>query len=41
MKIKNLPVENAPAALNSPHLPTRLQAFVWRNWGYLKNKNVT
>ena len=35
MKIKDLPVGNAPLALKFPHFPTRLQAFVWRNWGLI------
>jgi len=35
MEIKDLPVGNAPVALDFPHLPTRLQAFVWRNWGLI------
>lgn len=33
MKIKDLPVGNAPLALQFPHFPTRLQTFIWRNWG--------
>ena len=33
MKINDLPVGDAPEALEFPHFPTRLQAFVWRNWG--------
>jgi hypothetical protein len=32
MFTKKLPVGGAPTALNFPHFPTRLQAFVWRNW---------
>src|SRR5829696_8746780 len=27
-----LPVGNAPAPLPLPHFPSRLHAFVWRNW---------
>ena len=27
-----LPVGSHPPALNTPHFPSRLHAFVWRNW---------
>ena len=27
-----LPVGSAPEALDFPHFPDRLHAFVWRNW---------
>src|SRR5436190_7989880 len=27
-----LPAGNAPAPLPLPHFPSRLHAFVWRNW---------
>ena len=32
MKIIDLPSGSAPKALKFPHFPTRMQAFVWRNW---------
>jgi hypothetical protein len=32
MHTENLPAGNAPEALSFSHFPTRLQAFVWRNW---------
>jgi hypothetical protein len=31
-----LPEGNAPAALDFPHFPDRLHAFVWRNWGLVE-----
>src|SRR5262245_27703109 len=30
--IKLLPAGNAPAPVSFPHFPSRLHAFVWRNW---------
>ena len=30
--VSNLPVGSAPLALDLPHFPHRLHAFVWRNW---------
>lgn len=32
MEAASLPAGNAPPALEIPHLPSRLHAFVWRNW---------
>jgi hypothetical protein len=32
MTAEDLPKGAAPQALSFPHLPTRQQAFVWRNW---------
>ena len=29
---ESLPVGSHPAALDTPHFPSRLHAFVWRNW---------
>lgn len=31
-----LPVGSAPKALDAPHFPNRLCAFVWRNWNLLE-----
>ena len=31
-----LPVGAAPKALDAPHFPNRLCAFVWRNWNLLE-----
>jgi hypothetical protein len=30
--VKGLPVGNSPAPLSAPHFPSRLHAFIWRNW---------
>lgn len=32
MTAADLPVGSAPAPLPTPHFPSRLHAFVWRNW---------
>lgn len=32
MTIAELPVGDAPRALEYPHFPTRFQAVIWRNW---------
>lgn len=40
MTIKNLPVGTAPKALEVPHFPTRLQAFIWRNWGMIPVEKI-
>jgi hypothetical protein len=33
MTVNDLPVGNAPKALEFPHFPSRTHAVVWRNWG--------
>lgn len=32
LKISDLPTGSAPAPVSFPHFPSRLHAFVWRNW---------
>lgn len=32
LTVADLPAGTAPAALRLPHFPSRLHAFVWRNW---------
>jgi len=29
---ESLPVGSHPTALDTPHFPSRLHTFVWRNW---------
>lgn len=35
-----LPVGAAPAALDFPHFPDRLHAFVWRNWNLVETERL-
>ena len=35
-----LPVGNAPAPVATPHFPSRLHAFVWRNWQLVPPKRM-
>jgi len=35
MKLKDLPVGNAPDAIYFTHFPSKIQAVIWRNWGLI------
>lgn len=37
---QELPVGSAPAALPTPHFPSRLHAYVWRNWGLVPTETL-
>ena len=40
LAVESLPVGSHPAALDTPHFPSRLHTFVWRNWQLVKPSHL-